>query len=57
MWIYPVGGRDEKGIISWLKKKSGPPAVTLASKEDAEKLLKEQVTVVGFFKVNAEPWV
>ena len=37
--------------MNWVKKKSGPPAVTIATKEDAEALLANEVAIVGFFKV------
>jgi protein disulfide-isomerase A1 len=48
-----TGGRTADTIIPWVKKKSGPPAVTIASKEDAEKLLENEVAVIGFFEVSA----
>ena len=47
-----IGGRTEDTIVSWVKKKSGPPAATIATKEDAEKLLKEKVAVIGYFAVS-----
>lgn len=48
------GGRTADELIKWLKKKTGPPAVTLASAEDATKLKeKSPVVVVGYFS-NAE---
>jgi len=44
------GGRTSDEIVNWIKKKSGPPAITLESEED---LLKAQeandVVVVGVF--------
>jgi len=43
------GGRTKETIVAWLKKKSGPPAVAIAAKEDMEKLLKENIAVVGYF--------
>ncbi|XP_071964006.1 protein disulfide-isomerase 2-like [Antedon mediterranea] len=45
------GGRTTKEIINWLKKKTGPPATTLESADDVEKLRKDQeVVVIGLFK-------
>mgnify|MGYP001800743851 FL=1 len=46
------GGRTKETIVSWVKKKSGPPAVTLAAKEDVEKHLKGEVAVIGYFAVS-----
>jgi protein disulfide-isomerase A1 len=45
------GGRTAEDIISWTKKKSGPPATTLTSVDDLNKLKESaDVVVVGFFK-------
>ncbi|XP_002731648.1 protein disulfide-isomerase-like [Saccoglossus kowalevskii] len=44
------GGREADGIVNWLNKKTGPPAKTLESVEDAEKLAEKEVCVIGFFK-------
>lgn len=45
------GGREKDTIISWLEKKTGPPAKELENVAAAEEFLKEQnVAVVGFFK-------
>nr|XP_054763029.1 protein disulfide-isomerase-like [Lytechinus pictus] len=45
------GGRTAKEIVLWLIKKTGPPAQTLASVEEAEALLENKdVAVIGFFK-------
>ncbi|KAG2446641.1 hypothetical protein HYH02_008213 [Chlamydomonas schloesseri] len=45
------GPRDADGIVGWVKKKTGPPAVTV---DDAEKLkaleAEAEVVVVGYFK-------
>lgn len=44
------GGRDEKTIVSWVKKKTGPPAATAATTADLEKAEKDaDVTVLGYF--------
>ncbi|GAB1597283.1 protein disulfide-isomerase-like [Argonauta hians] len=44
-------GRTSGDIVAWIKKKTGPPAVTLASVSDAKALIdKEDVVVVGFFQ-------
>jgi len=44
------GGRQADDIVSWLSKKTGPPAKELESVEAAEEFLKENnVAVVGFF--------
>uniref|UniRef100_A0A6B2EGS5 Protein disulfide-isomerase n=1 Tax=Phlebotomus kandelakii TaxID=1109342 RepID=A0A6B2EGS5_9DIPT len=46
-----TGGRQADDIVTWLTKKTGPPAVELESVEASEKFLEEnQVVVVGFFK-------
>lgn len=45
------GGRQAPDIVAWLKKKTGPAAVALATEEELAKLLEEEVSVVGFFKV------
>jgi len=45
------GGRTADEIVQWLKKKSGPPAVTLETVDDLNKLReKNDVVVVGYFK-------
>lgn len=50
-------GRLAADIVNWLKKKTGPPATELKSKDDLEKLMKEEVAVVGFFKVSHENFI
>ena len=50
-----AGGRTASDIITWLKKKTGPPAVSV---EDAAAVTKmtegNDVVVVGFFKVSTQ---
>jgi len=45
------GGRDEEGIVRWVKKKTGPPATTAETADDIKKLEEDnEVIVVGYFK-------
>jgi len=45
------GGRTQAEIVSWLKKRTGPPAQTLTTEEEAQKFIdSKNVVVVGFFK-------
>lgn len=45
------GGRTADTIISWLEKKTGPPAAVLNSVEEAKALIESKdVVVIGFFK-------
>lgn len=45
------GGRTADEIVAWLKKKSGPAAVTLATVADLKKLQDgNEVAIVGLFK-------
>jgi len=45
------GGRTGDTIVSWLEKKTGPPAVALVSEEEATKFVADnKVAVIGFFK-------
>ena len=49
-----AGGRTGPEIVSWLKKKTGPAVVTLDDVAAVKALTdKEEVAVVGFFKVNS----
>lgn len=45
------GGRQAEEIVSWLLKKSGPPAKAIASVDEAKALIDEKpVVIIGFFK-------
>jgi len=45
------GGRKAADIVSWIVKKTGPPAIDLASAEDLTAFMeKEELVVVGFFE-------
>lgn len=45
------GGRTAPDIVSWLKKKTGPPAKELTSVDEAKEFIEaSNVAVVGFFK-------
>jgi len=45
------GGRTADTIVSWLEKKTGPPAITLASVEEAKAYTEgKSVSIIGFFK-------
>ncbi|CAF4859240.1 unnamed protein product [Rotaria sp. Silwood1] len=47
-----TGGRSQNEIISWLKKKTGPPADELKTVDDLNKLKEAgDVVVIGAFKV------
>ena len=44
------GGRTADTIVSWVEKKTGPPAITLDSVEAAKKFVEDnEVAIVGFF--------
>ncbi|KAG5879996.1 hypothetical protein JTB14_010115 [Gonioctena quinquepunctata] len=46
-----AGGRQADDIVSWLMKKTGPPAKDLASVDAAKELIESNnVVIVGFFK-------
>jgi len=48
------GGRKEAEIVSWLKKKSGPPAVAINGADAAKKFRDDnEVAVVGFVSGDA----
>ena len=41
-------------IVNWIAKKTGPPAKTLETLEDAKAFAeKDEVAVIGFFKVRS----
>lgn len=44
------GPRDGAGIVSWLEKKTGPPAIQVNDMETFEKMKEYPVVVVGVFK-------
>jgi len=45
------GGRTADTIVTWLEKKTGPPALELADAEAAKKFVADnKVAVIGFFK-------
>lgn len=46
-----TGGRQAEDIITWVTKKTGPPAKELENVDAAEELIKEnEVAIIGFFK-------
>ncbi|NXC20532.1 PDIA1 isomerase, partial [Corythaeola cristata] len=48
-----TAGREAEDIVSWLKKRTGPAATTLAEAAAAEALVdSSEVAVIGFFKVE-----
>lgn len=44
-----TGGRDEKTIVSWVMKKTGPPAVTVNSVDSLSKYDEDSVVLLGYF--------
>ena len=50
--MFPFsGGRQAADIVSWLLKKTGPPARSLETIEDVKKFIEErEVAVIGFFE-------
>jgi len=48
------GGRTADTIISWLEKKTGPPAKTLDTVDVAKSFIEEnKIAIIGFFKDSA----
>ena len=48
--LLSTGGRTEAEIITWLKKKTGPPAVELKTADEVKDFKeKSDVVVVGFY--------
>ena len=44
------GGRTAETIITWVEKKTGPAAVTLADVDAAKKFVEDnEIAVIGFF--------
>jgi len=45
------GGRTSDTIVTWVQKKSGPPAKTLENVEDAKAFIEaNEIAIIGFFK-------
>ena len=52
------GGRTAGDIVSWVKKRSGPPAVNLEDVDVTKALIeKEDIVAIGFFKASAFPFI
>jgi len=50
-----TAGRTAADIVTWLKKKTGPPALSIETVEEAKALIEaNEVVLFGFFKVNKQ---
>ncbi|MEW5297839.1 MAG: hypothetical protein WDW36_001020 [Sanguina aurantia] len=50
------GGRDAEGLIKWVSKKTGPPALTVSEVDELEAMEdKSEVTVLGYFSAFEGP--
>lgn len=48
--VFLTGGRQADDIVAWLKKKTGPPAIMVATTEQAKELIAANTVVIfGFF--------
>ena len=51
LYLNTVGGRTADEIITWLDKKTGPPAKELKTADEVKEFVdKKNVVVVGFYK-------
>lgn len=51
MYLNSAGGRTAEEIITWLSKKTGPPAKELKTADEVKEFVdKKNVVVVGFYK-------
>lgn len=49
--VLLTGGRTASEIVTWLEKKTGPPAKELATADEIKEFtIKKDVIVVGFYK-------
>ena len=48
--LISLAGRTADTIVTWLEKKTGPPAKTLATVDEAKAFVAENdIAVIGFF--------
>jgi len=53
--LYYSAGRTAANIVTWLKKKTGQPALSIETVEEAKALIEaNEVVLFGFVKVNNE---
>jgi protein disulfide-isomerase A1 len=43
------GGRTEKDVVNWMRKKTGPPTMKLNTVEDVEKFIQENEVALVYF--------